>query len=147
MRVPTRWISARPASVRPSPAWLLGRASLRAHTLLQEAFAREGARPYHYRLLATLEEAGPASQADLGRATGLDRSDVTGALDALGRAGFTAREADPGDRRRNVVRLTEAGRQELLRLDDVLTDVQERVLEPLTEPERGTLMALLARLA
>jgi MarR family transcriptional regulator, lower aerobic nicotinate degradation pathway regulator len=49
---------------------------------LQEGFAQggDGLRGYHYRLLAGLDEWGPASQAALGRGTGIDRSDITAAL-------------------------------------------------------------------
>ncbi|MDE3720384.1 MarR family transcriptional regulator [Nocardiopsis sp. N85] len=127
--------------------WLVGRAHLRSHRLLHEAFAEAGARPYHYRVLAALEESGPLSQADLGRLTDLDRSDVTTSLDALGRSGLTVREPDPAHRRRNRVSITEAGRAELLRLDAVLSGVQDRFLGPLSEPERVVFLDLAARLA
>lgn len=127
--------------------WLVGRAHLRSHGLLQEAFAAAGARPYHYRLLAALEESGPLSQADLGRAVGLDRGDVTRSLDALGEGGFILREPDPADRKRNRVSITPAGRAELHRLDAVLDGVQERFLAPLSAAERTVLLGLVARLA
>lgn len=127
--------------------WLVGRAHLRSHGLLQEAFAAAGARPYHYRLLAALEESGPLSQAELGRATGLDRGDVTRSLDALGGSGLILREPDPADRKRNRVSITRAGRAELYRLDAVLTEVQERFLAPLSAEERAVFLGLVARLA
>ncbi len=56
-----------------------------------------------------LEQLGPCSQADLGRATTIDRSDVVDVLGDLDAWGLTRRETDPSDRRRNVVLLTEAG--------------------------------------
>ncbi|WP_306371114.1 MarR family winged helix-turn-helix transcriptional regulator [Nocardiopsis sp. CC223A] len=127
--------------------WLVSRAHLRSHRLLQEAFAEADARPYHYRLLAALEESGPLSQAELGRRVGLDRSDVATSLDALGRGGFAVREPDPAHRRRNRVSITEAGRAELLRLDAVLAEVQDRFLSPLAEAERTVFLGLVARLA
>src|ERR1700753_437009 len=49
------------------PTWLLSRSSGRAHRLLADAFAAAGARGYHYRVLAALEDLGPASQATVGR--------------------------------------------------------------------------------
>ena len=61
---------------------MIGRAYARASGLLQEGFAHggDGLRGYYYCLLAGLDEWGPASQAALGRGTGIDRSDITAAL-------------------------------------------------------------------
>src|SRR3954447_21107240 len=84
-----------PERVQQLPTWLLTRASARARRLLAEAFAATGARGYHYRLLAALEEAGPASQADLGRRTSIDRSDVVAALNELAERRFVERRPDP----------------------------------------------------
>ncbi|GAA1507586.1 MarR family winged helix-turn-helix transcriptional regulator [Nocardioides humi] len=133
--------------VADRPTWLLSRANARAQGLLGEAFAAAGVRGYHYRLLAALEEHGPSSQADLGRATGIDRSDVVATLDDLVGWRLARRDPDPADRRRNVVTLTRAGGRRLVELDGVLDGVQEAVLEPLTRSERRTLLALLARLS
>ena len=66
------------------PTWLLSRANARAQGLLTDAFADEGVRGYHFRLLAALEQYGPASQAELGRHTGIDRSDVVATLNDEG---------------------------------------------------------------
>ncbi|WGX96542.1 MarR family winged helix-turn-helix transcriptional regulator [Nocardioides sp. L-11A] len=129
------------------PTWALGRAHARAQGLLGEAFAAAGVRGYHYRLLAALAEYGPCSQADLGRATGIDRSDVVAVLDDLVAWRMARRDPDPADRRRNVVTLTRAGERRLVELDRVLDDVQEDVLAPLTAAERRTLLALLAKLS
>src|SRR6187200_955239 len=70
-----------PDRLRLRPTWLLGQAAARASALLAAGFAQhgEGLRGYHYRLLAALDQSGPSSQADLGRDTGIDRSDVTAA--------------------------------------------------------------------
>lgn len=127
--------------------WWVSRAHLRSHALLQELFADVGARAYHYRLLAAVEEAGPISQADLGRATELDRSDVSVALVVLEEGGFVARAPHPSDRRRNLVSLTAAGRAELARLDVVVDQAQEQFLAPLTADERAVFLDLTRRVA
>ncbi|CAI9416377.1 MarR family winged helix-turn-helix transcriptional regulator [Nocardioides sp. T2.26MG-1] len=133
--------------VADRPTWLLSRANARAQGLLAEAFAAAGVRGYHFRLMAALEQLGPCSQADLGRATAIDRSDVVAVLDDLDAWGLTRRKPDPADRRRNVVLLTEDGAARLEELDAVLGGVQEAVLEPLSAAERATLLRLLRRLA
>jgi DNA-binding MarR family transcriptional regulator len=132
--------------VSGQPTWLLSRAHARAQTILYDAFAAAGVRGYHYRLLAALEEHGPASQADLGRATGIDRSDVVAMLDDLAGWGLARRDSDPADRRRNVVSITEQGLARLGELDGVLAKVQAAVVEPLSERERTALIRLLRKL-
>ena len=128
------------------PTWLLSRANARSQNLLAEAFANEGVRGYHFRLLAALDEHGPSSQAELGRNTGIDRSDVVATLNDLVASGFAQRQPDPMDGRRNIVTITKRGARLLERLDGVLDDVQQTVFAPLTPNERKTLARLLAKL-
>src|SRR5437879_4645310 len=129
------------------PTWLLSRANLRAQGLLAEAFAAEGVRGYHFRVLAALDQWGPSSQADVGRATGIDRSDIVATLSDLLADGFARRKPDDVDRRRNIVVVTAKGRRLLDRLDARLDEVQASLLAPLAEPERATLVRLLAKLS
>lgn len=131
------------------PTWLISRAYLRATGLLQEGFAADGdkLRGYHYRLLAALEEFGPASQAALGRGTGIDRSDVTAALVELEERGLVQRSVNPADRRRNVVSITAAGTARLEELDAVVDTIQERLLAPLSAEERRQFVTLIGRIA
>ena len=100
----------------------------------------------NYRLLAALEEFGPASQAALGRRTSIDRSDVVAALNELADDRLIQRSPDPDDGRRNVITITAAGRKQLRRLDQVLAGIQEKLLAPLSAADRTRLVALLNRL-
>jgi len=128
------------------PTWLLSRANARAQHLLAAAFGAHGLRGYHFRLLAALDEHGPSSQAELGRSTGIDRSDVVAALDELVERGLARRAPDPDDGRRNIVTMTARGRRTLEQLDVVLGEVQDAFLAPLSPRERATLLRLLAKL-
>lgn len=128
------------------PTWLLSRANARSQALLTDGFSAEGVRGYHFRLLAALDEFGPASQADLGRHTGIDRSDVVATLNDLVARGLARRDPDPVDRRRNVITMTKRGAVALERFDAVLDDVQDALLAPLTPNERTVLVRLLAKL-
>jgi DNA-binding MarR family transcriptional regulator len=132
--------------VADRPTWLLSRANSRAQELLAAAFATEGMRGYHFRLLAALDQYGPSSQAGLGRNTGIDRSDVVAALNELVADGLARRDPDPVDGRRNVVTITKRGRRTLERVDGALDDVQAAVLEPLAASERTALLRLLRKL-
>ncbi|NDU75275.1 MarR family transcriptional regulator [Actinomadura sp. DSM 109109] len=134
-----------PARLRNTPSWLISLASAHSHRLVAEGFAAAGARGYHYRLLAALEEYGPSSQADLGRRSGIDRSDVVAALNELAAKGLVERSPDPSDRRRNVITLTPEGSRHLVELDGVLCRVQDALLAPLAPDERSRLTDLLGR--
>jgi DNA-binding MarR family transcriptional regulator len=138
-----------PGRMRDRPTWLISRAYARATGLLQEGFAQggDGLRGYHYRLLAALDEGGPASQAALGRGTGIDRSDVTAALVELEERGLVQRDVNQADRRRNVVSITAAGARRLEVLDVVVDEIQERMLAPLSEGERRQFITLMRRIA
>ena len=136
-----------PARVADRATWLVSRAYARSTGLLADGFdiAGGGLRGYHYRLLAALEEAGPASQAELGRSTGIDRSDVTAALTELEGQRLISRSVDPDNRRRNIVAITRAGRRRLVVLDRVVSDVQDSLLRPLNSTERRQFLSLLRR--
>ena len=134
-----------PARLAGKPTWLISQASATAHRLLAGRLAAAGARGYHYRLLAALQEFGPASQAKLGRHAGLDRSDVAAALSELAGQGLVKRTRDPADGRRNVVSMTPAGTEQLQRLDSLVASVQDELLDPLSAGERDLLTRLLTR--
>ncbi|MFI5957390.1 MarR family winged helix-turn-helix transcriptional regulator [Cryptosporangium sp. NPDC051539] len=131
------------------PTWLVSRVHARSSSLLSAGFEAfgDGLRSYHYRLLAALEERGPASQAELGRMTGIDRSDVTGALIELESRGSVKRAVDPDHKRRKVVTITPEGSERLLQLDAIVDHVQDEFLAPLTVAQRRQFVILMSRLA
>jgi DNA-binding MarR family transcriptional regulator len=85
-------------------------------------------------------------QAELGRNTSIDPSDVVAVLSELERRGLVQRTADPSNRRRNIVSITRPGSKQLRALDKVLDQIQERVLAPLSDNERRQLTKLLGKL-
>src|SRR3954447_11562418 len=113
-----------PARLRDAASWLINLVSAHSHRLVADGFAAAGARGYHYRLLATLDEYGPSSQADLGRRAGIDRSDVVAALNELAAKNLIDRSPDPSDRRRNIVTMTPDGSRHLDELDKVVAGIQ-----------------------
>lgn len=136
------------ARLKDRPTWLISRAYARSSGLLNAGFEAHGSglRGYHYRLLAALEEWGPASQADLGRSTGIDRSDVTAALAELESRDLIGRTVDQQNKRRNIVTLTPEGVEQLRDLDTVVDTIQDQLLAPLTATQRRQFTTLMSRL-
>lgn len=135
-----------PARLRAIPSRLLAGAALVADRLVGERLAAEGAHKWHFAVLVTLAEAGPASQAELSRRTGVYRSDMVAVLNELADTACVRRDPDPADRRRNVITLTPAGRRRLERLDALIEDAQDELLAPLAPAERDELTRLLTAL-
>lgn len=128
------------------PTWLLSRANARAQEILQRAFSPFELRPVHYRTLAVLDEHGGVSQVEIGRHLDLDRKDVAVALDNLSARQLVRRGPDPTDGRRNIVNLTDTGRELLPQLEEALAAAQRDVVAPLSGEEWEMLVALLRKL-
>jgi DNA-binding MarR family transcriptional regulator len=138
-------ISSTPRRLRTLPSWLLNQAALPAQRLVADALHAVGAHRSHYALLAALEEFGPDSQIALGRRIGVDRSDMVALVNALDTAGAVRRDADPDDRRRNIITITPAGRRRLAVLERRVDAVEDDLLAPLTPRQRADLVDLLTR--
>ncbi|WP_028477784.1 MarR family winged helix-turn-helix transcriptional regulator [Nocardia sp. CNY236] len=132
--------------LRNLPTRLINQAALVANRATERALAPTGSRRYHFALLATLAEFGAASQAELGRHTRIDRSDVVAAVNDLAERDLVARSPDLADRRRNIVTLTVEGARHLDELDARLAGAQDELLAGLTVADRRTLVELLTRI-
>ncbi|MFD6754435.1 MarR family winged helix-turn-helix transcriptional regulator [Micromonospora gifhornensis] len=135
-----------PRQLSTTPSWLLTQTAAHASRIVSTALGTRHARGYHYRVLATLADTGPASQADLSRHSGIDRSDIVATINDLGDRDLVQRQPDPADRRRNIIHITPAGRRELTHLQHTLDAAQETLLAPLDPTERHELVRLLRRL-
>ncbi|GAB3205050.1 MarR family winged helix-turn-helix transcriptional regulator [Nocardia tengchongensis] len=131
--------------LRALPTRLLGQVAIIANRCTEKALESTGSRRYHYALLATLDEHGPLSQAEVGRRTGIDRSDVVAAVNDLADRGLLVRAPDPADRRRNTLTLTPAGRDHLADLDTRLEAAQRELLPGFSTAERANFVLLLNR--
>jgi MarR family transcriptional regulator, lower aerobic nicotinate degradation pathway regulator len=137
--------SRAPQRLRGTTFWLLGRAARQAEQVTQERLFAAGLRRGFYGVLATLEEFGPAAQAEMGRRLGIDPSDMVAILNDLERAGYVSRERDPDDRRRNSVTMTAAGREALDRFDEAIAAAQDALLASFSPADREQFVALLER--
>lgn len=102
--------------------------------------------PMQWAALAKLAEAGGCSQNLLGRLVAMDVATVKGVVGRLAGRGLALTRADPADRRRILVELTEAGLQLYRESEAKALQVTDRTLEPLDLTERETLLGLLRRM-
>jgi DNA-binding MarR family transcriptional regulator len=135
-----------PDRLRRRASRLLSQLTMRSDRLIAEGLARADARNWHYAVLASLQEYGPASQAELSRRSGIYRSDMVGVLNELATRDLVERAPDPGDRRRNVITISAQGRRHLRLLDKVQDDLHDELLAPLSPAERDQFVQLLTLL-
>jgi MarR family transcriptional regulator for hemolysin len=130
--------------------WLLSRASHRIGVALAERLAPLGLNLRDYTVLIAAEraaiEGATRTQLALAQAARLDKSTMVVALDALEGEGLVERRADPKDRRARIVVCTDAGRELLMRTEEVVLGVEGEVLAELADDELRALRSLLTRL-
>ncbi|WP_433604023.1 MarR family winged helix-turn-helix transcriptional regulator [Dactylosporangium sp. CA-139114] len=125
------------------PTRLLSLAAMQSDRRVTEGLATADARKWHFAVLATLDESGPASQAQLSERTGIFRSDIVAVVNELAQRGQVERAPNPADRRQNVITLTPRGRRQLATLHGLLAEAEDDVLAPLSPAERAELVRLL----
>lgn len=137
-----------PEELRSSTIVLLKRLGMTAKELSLDAYEeQEGMHPYHHAVLAVLDEGQRDTQGAIAEALGYDKGQLVGLLDELEEAELVDRQRDPNDRRRQIVRMTPAGRKHLEKLRKLSVKIEDAFLEPLSEKERAQLHSLLLRLA
>ena len=146
-RIDTKLPPRLPAELVESNVFLLKRLGFAAKSSSLEMYERERLNPYHYAILAVLDEGVPETQAALADALGYDRGTLVGLLDELEEKELVERKRDPDDRRRHLVRLTADGKRTLGRLRTCAKLVEDEFLAPLDAEQREALHGLLLVLA
>jgi DNA-binding MarR family transcriptional regulator len=93
--------------------------------------------PVQYAALAAIAQRPGVGQAGLAALIGYDRATIGGVIDRLEQKRWVARGASPGDRRMNVLMVTDEGRNALARATPAVTLAQERLIAALDEDERA----------
>ena len=140
-------VAGPPKELLSSTTFLLKRLGFSAKDHSHGAFEGTGLSPFHYAVLALLEEDPRETQAQIADALGYDRSLIVRLLDELEERELVIRKRDPGDRRRHVVKLTPAGRSMLVELRAIMDRLEGEYLAPLSAAEQETLHVLLTKLA
>jgi len=122
------------------------RVAMQRHTSIFTARMIEALTQTQFAALAKLHEVGPCSQNHLGRLIYLDAATIKGVVDRLGVRGFVTALADPNDRRRRAVALTERGRKVTEAAMKVAAEITAATLAPLTAEEQQTVARLLKKL-
>jgi len=136
-----------PEELVSSALFLLKRLGMTAKERSLDAYQETGLHPYHHAILAVLDEGSRETQGAIAKALGYDKAQLVGLLDELEQAGLVERRRDPDDRRRQLVRMTPAGRKTLARLRRLSDRLEDEFLSSLTVNERQELHTLLLRLA
>jgi DNA-binding MarR family transcriptional regulator len=127
--------------------YLLKHVQLRFSELAAAALAPTGTNGREAAVLRAVDNPQPLAQGEIARRMGIDRTTMVALIDDLQERGLVQRRQDPGDRRRNVVELTDAG-QDITRQAARAGEQAERTfLSPLSPGEaqqfKKTLRALL----
>jgi MarR family transcriptional regulator, lower aerobic nicotinate degradation pathway regulator len=124
----------------------LMRVAMQRHTAIFTSRMIKGLTQTQFAALAKLYEVGPCSQNHLGRLIYLDAATIKGVVDRLSGRGFLTALADPNDRRRRAVALTESGRKVTEAAILVAAKITAATLVPLTAEEQRLVVRLLKKL-
>lgn len=113
----------------------------------QRLFRPQGITAAQYNVLSALAAAGEGlSQRELGDVLVVDRSNVTGLVDRMEKAGWVKRTDDPADRRVYRVVLTGAGRRLYEKIAPRYEAVVLQVIAQVPERQAAAVVAVLAKL-
>jgi len=112
--------------------YLLKHAQLRMAELTAAALAPYVIDGRELGVLLVLADGQPASQQQAAQRLAIDRTTMVAMLDTLEGKGLVSRHPDADDRRRNVVELTDAGRDILQRAVKAGDDAERALLAPLS---------------
>jgi DNA-binding MarR family transcriptional regulator len=116
---------------------------------IEDNFRRHGLDTGEFDVLATLRRAGAPyalRPTELYRALMISSGGLTARLDKLEAAGLIRRKAAGDDARSVIVELTQAGRKKIESAFRADMDLENRMVEGLSEPERAELVRLLRKL-
>ena len=116
------------------------------HVAIFQARSPLGLTPMQFAAVMKVAEIGVCSQNELGRRTKMDVATIKGVVDRLFEKGLIGFTVDPGDRRRKLVRLSDAAEMAIPELRMFGQRVSELTLEPLSNSERRELLSLISRL-
>ena len=128
------------------PGHLIRRAQQIHNALFIEECGAFDLTSVQYGALVAIRETPGIDATRLSLVIAFDRSTLGDVLERLESKGWIRRQPSPADKRAKLLYLTDAGAAMLREVDPLASTVQERILAPLAEAERATLLRLLERL-
>ena len=116
------------------------------HTAIFQACIEEALTPTQFSTLIRLSEIGASSQNQLGRLVGMDVATTKGVVDRLRKKQLVSSVVDASDVRRRKIQLTSEGAVLVNRLKRRGREITRQTLEPLSDAEQATLLALLNKI-
>jgi len=123
------------------------RRATQRHTSIFAELMLDDLTPTRFAALAKLNEVGSLSQNQLGRLTSMDIATIKGVVDRLRDRNLVVTEKDPHDGRRQLVSLTQNGREMITRAIPMAISVTKETLNPLTKAEAKLLSSLLEKIS
>lgn len=130
-----------------SPYHLLKRASQYAATVYMDAVGRTGLTQRQFAVLTAADQNEGASQAELVRLTGIDRSTLANIIARLTAQRYVQARRGRDDGRTNAVRLTAAGRRALKAAEPGASEVDKELLAAIPPRNRKSFLDALTSLA
>ncbi|MCY3019670.1 MAG: MarR family transcriptional regulator [Planctomycetota bacterium] len=136
-----------PAFIKERTGFLLQTAAISVVSTFEKNLAPLKLKIPHYVVLNTLSEGGQPSQVEIGCKVRFDRTKMVNVVDELEELGLVKREANPTDRRANILRMTDAGRAALEAARKIEMAVEDEFLATLTPLQRRQFQQTLTMLA
>jgi DNA-binding MarR family transcriptional regulator len=131
---------------RSSPGLLLALLGQDAMHRLRAAHTAHNLKPRQFQILGLLHDHGGLAQRELIHEMGMAPSMLVTLLNPLEADGLVTRERDPGDRRRHLVTLTDAGERHLVSASRAQKEAEDALFASLDEGQREQLRNLLIAL-
>jgi DNA-binding MarR family transcriptional regulator len=133
------------AALDRSPTHLLHRAQQAAVDIYAEVFGAQGITQRQYAVLCATADHEGATQTDLVRITGIDRSTLADMAARMITKGLLERERSASDARANAVRLTALGRETLEAARPLMAEADARLLKLIAGGGRRTTLVSILR--
>ena len=130
-----------PYRLEDQVGYLLRLASQRHSIIFQNRISKD-LTPTQFSTLIRVAEKKKVSQNRLGRLAAIDIATIKGVVDRLKAKGLVQATADPGDKRRSIISLTDAGAQLMEQLYTDGFGISHEPLAPLKKSEQKTLLLL-----
>jgi len=130
-------------TVRNRLGYLLKHAQLRLYELTGKALEPYGIDGRQLAVLIAIDDQVPQSQQEIARRLDVDRTSMVALVDELERKGLAERQSATGDRRKNVVALTAAGKDTVRKATKASNAAERAFLAKLSEAEAATFRQLL----